>query len=108
MKTAGRGNPNRWARVSSNRPDGVARLKQILLIHGGWEVTKIPVIGEVFFLDFPFYRTFFGASCQPCHKRESQSMPLQCGFEHNFGMFGSRSTANASSLCCAWPGMRGR
>jgi len=58
MKTAGRGNPNRWARVSSNRPDGVARLKQILLIHGGWEVTKIPVIGEVFFLDFPFYRTF--------------------------------------------------
>jgi hypothetical protein len=61
MKTAGRGNPNRWARVSSNRPDGVARLKQILLIHGGWEVTKIPVIGEVFFLDFPFYRTFLGA-----------------------------------------------
>jgi hypothetical protein len=44
--------------VSSNRPDGVARLKQILLIHGGWEVRKNPVVGEVFFLDFPFYRTF--------------------------------------------------
>ena len=57
MKTAGRENPNRWATVSSNRAPGAGRSEQILLIEVGCEARKLPAGAEVFFLDFPFYRT---------------------------------------------------
>jgi hypothetical protein len=54
MKIAGRKNPNRWARVSSNRAHGVVGQNRILLILVGCEARKIPAMGDVFFLTFPF------------------------------------------------------
>jgi hypothetical protein len=32
--------------------------EQILLNHVGWEARKSPAVAGVFFLDFPFYRTY--------------------------------------------------
>ena len=56
MKTAGRETPNRWAAKLSNRAHGTEG-QNIPLNYAGCEGRKIPAAGEVFFLDFPFYRT---------------------------------------------------
>jgi hypothetical protein len=53
MKTTARENPNRWARVSSNRAHGMAGQNRILLIQVGCEARKIPAMGDVFFLTSP-------------------------------------------------------
>jgi len=34
------------------------RSEQLSLVHVGWEARKTPAAGEVFFLDFPLYRTY--------------------------------------------------
>ena len=40
-------------------PESLARkVRTIRLIHVGWEARKAPVDAVVFFLDFPFYRTY--------------------------------------------------
>ena len=57
MKTAGRGTQNGYATVRSQPSTCGGRPEQILLNHVGWKARKNPVIGDVFFLDFPFYRT---------------------------------------------------
>jgi hypothetical protein len=57
MKTAGRRNPNRWATAPCTPSQGRDRSEQISLAHVGWEARKTPAAGEVFFLDFPLYRT---------------------------------------------------
>ena len=46
--TALRNEPSLWG----NRP------KQPSFDHTGWGVRKYPAAAEVFFLDFPFYRTY--------------------------------------------------
>src|ERR1700675_5044170 len=33
------------------------RQVRTLVVHGGWEARKTPAVAEVFFLDFPLYRT---------------------------------------------------
>ena len=58
MKTAGKENQNFCAAAPSNRVHGAAGQEQILLNDVGCESRKIPAAGEVFFLDFPFYRTY--------------------------------------------------
>src|SRR3984957_5077389 len=57
MKTAGRGNPNRWATAPCTPSPWRGRLEHISLDHMGWETRKTPAAAEVFFLDFPLYRT---------------------------------------------------
>jgi hypothetical protein len=56
---------NRWERNLKSLDRRVqqpsnwcGRSEQILLTHGGCEARKIPAAGKVFFLDFPFYRTY--------------------------------------------------
>src|SRR6266446_10268978 len=85
MKTAERENPNRRPQCVANRADGAASqyrscsimwaakqenfqpaekcffltspfIEQILLNYVGCEARKLPAGGEVFFLDFSFYR----------------------------------------------------
>src|SRR5580704_8002416 len=58
MKTAGRGNPNRWSTASCTPSLWRGRSEQISLDHMGWETRKTPAVAEVFFLDFPLYRTY--------------------------------------------------
>src|SRR6266404_2197324 len=58
MKIAGRENPNRWTKASSNRTPGAAVQEQILLHQTGCESRKSPAGAGVFFLDSPFYRTY--------------------------------------------------
>jgi hypothetical protein len=53
MKTAGRENPNRWAKVAGHRAPGCGRSEQIQLNQVGCEARNIPADAEVFFLDFP-------------------------------------------------------
>jgi hypothetical protein len=57
MKTAGRRNPNRWATAARTPSLWRGRSEQISLDQVGWEARKTPAAGEVFFLDFPLYRT---------------------------------------------------
>jgi hypothetical protein len=58
MKTAGRGNPNHWG-YSAQRPSPWRGWsEQISFDHVGWVARKTPAAGDVFFLDFPLYRTF--------------------------------------------------
>jgi hypothetical protein len=54
MKTAGRGNPKRWATTSQQPSTWRGRSEQILFIHMGCEVRKIPAAGEIFFLTSAF------------------------------------------------------
>jgi hypothetical protein len=56
MKTAGRRNPNRWV-SAPGIPSPWRGKSELSLVHEGWEATKTPAAGEVFFLDFPLYRT---------------------------------------------------
>ena len=56
MKTAGRRNPNRWVTAPCT-PRPWCGWSELSLVHGGWEARKTPAAGEVFFLDFPLYRT---------------------------------------------------
>jgi hypothetical protein len=58
MKTAGRRNPNRWATVPNTLGLWRGRSEQLSLDHLGWEARKTPAAAEVFFLDFPLYRTY--------------------------------------------------
>ena len=58
MKTAGRENPNRWGNASSKPSTSRGSSEQILLNHVGCEARKSPAVAGVFFLDFPFYRTY--------------------------------------------------
>src|ERR1700730_13693568 len=57
MKTAGRRTPNRWATVPCTPSQWRGRSEPISLDHLGWEARKTPADGDVFFLDFPLYRT---------------------------------------------------
>ena len=57
MKTAGRRNPNRRATVPCTPNQSRGRSEPISLDHLGWEARKTPADGDVFFLDFPLYRT---------------------------------------------------
>jgi hypothetical protein len=57
MKTAGRRNPNRWVTAPCT-PRSWCGWSELSLVHGGWEARKTPAAGEVFFLDFPLYRTY--------------------------------------------------
>src|SRR5215831_18581790 len=54
MKTAGRKDPNRWAKHVQRPSTWCGRSKQILLIHGGCEARKIAAMGEIFFLTSTF------------------------------------------------------
>jgi hypothetical protein len=78
MKTAGRGNPNRWDNASSNRAHGAEVQNRILLIQVGCEARKIPAMGDIFFLTFPL-------------SRNSPLVELSCGssddLESQFGGF---------------------
>jgi hypothetical protein len=58
MKTAGRENPNRWTKASSKSSTWRGSSEQILLHQVGCEARKSPAGVGVFFLDFPFYRTY--------------------------------------------------
>jgi hypothetical protein len=58
MKTAGRGNPNRWAKAPYTPSPWRGRSEQISLDRMGLETRKTPAVGEVFFLDFTLYRTY--------------------------------------------------
>jgi hypothetical protein len=65
MKTAGRGNPNRWATAPCTPSPWRGRSEHISLDHTGWETRKTPAAAEVFFLDFPLYRTYQAESAKP-------------------------------------------
>jgi len=56
MKTAGRRNPNRWV-TAPDTPSPWRGRSEFVLDQMGWEARKTPAVGEVFFLDFPLYRT---------------------------------------------------
>ena len=58
MKTAGRENPNQGGRSAPQPSTWRGGSEQILLHQVGCEARKIPADAEVFFLDFPFYRTY--------------------------------------------------
>jgi hypothetical protein len=49
---------NRYATMRSKPSTWSGRLEQILLIQAGWKARKHPAVREVFFLTFPFYRTY--------------------------------------------------
>src|SRR5712691_5762073 len=54
MKTAGRENPNRPARLCHEPSPWGGRPKPFLLNQGGWRARKRPAEGRVFFLTSPF------------------------------------------------------
>jgi hypothetical protein len=58
MKTAGSGNQNRYATMRSKPSIWTGRLEEILLIHAGWKARKQLALREIFFLTFPFIRTY--------------------------------------------------
>jgi hypothetical protein len=41
-----------------NQISGIRGQHKIFLHYVGWKVRKYPAVGEVFFLDFPFYRAY--------------------------------------------------
>ena len=57
MKTAGRENPNHWAKVSSSRAHGAEVQNRSCSIMWAGKQEKVRPLQGVFFLDFPFYRT---------------------------------------------------
>jgi hypothetical protein len=57
MKTAGKENPNRCAITRQPNRDAGAEARTISAQSGGLESKKTSGHGEVFFLDFPLYRT---------------------------------------------------
>src|SRR5713226_8155359 len=54
MKTAGRENPNRPARLCHEPSPWGGRPKPFLLNQGGWSARRRPAEGRVFFLTSPF------------------------------------------------------
>src|SRR4029077_16891349 len=72
MKTAGRRNPNRWAIMPRTPSLWRGRSKRLSLVHVGWEARKTPAAGEVFFLDFPLYRTSQDLAAVPSDVAPSQ------------------------------------
>jgi hypothetical protein len=54
MKTADRENPNSPDRLCKKPSPWGGRQEASSLIHAGWRARKIPAVGEVFFLAFPF------------------------------------------------------
>jgi hypothetical protein len=58
MKTAGKGNPNHWGYSAQHPSPWRGSSEQISLDDVGWEARKTPAAGDVFFLDFPLYRTY--------------------------------------------------
>jgi hypothetical protein len=58
MKIAGRRNPHCLGHIALRPSPWRGSSEQISLDRLGWEARKTPADGEVFFLDFPFYRTF--------------------------------------------------
>jgi len=54
MKTAGRGNANRWAAKLSNRANGAAGQNRSCSIKWAAKVEKFQPLDEFFFLTFPF------------------------------------------------------
>src|ERR1700722_17159966 len=72
MKTAGRENQNRWAKIASNRAHGAEVQHRSCSINWAAKQEKVRADGGVFFLDFPFYRTYRELSdCRPgsCGRR---------------------------------------
>src|SRR5262249_7559837 len=66
MKTAGRENPNRWAKHVQRPSTWCGRSRRILLIHGGCEARKIAAMGEVFLLTSTFIELpghYFRVAC---------------------------------------------
>jgi hypothetical protein len=57
MKTAGRRNLNRWVTAPCT-PSPWRGRSELSFDQVGWEARKTPAAGEVFFLDFPLYRTY--------------------------------------------------
>jgi hypothetical protein len=57
MKTADGKNPNRWATMPGNRAHGAEGQNKSCSIKWAEKAENFSR-GEVFFLDFPFYRTF--------------------------------------------------
>jgi hypothetical protein len=69
------GNENRWERKPE--PPGRRALQpstwrgsseQILLLQMGCEARKRPAVADVFFLDFPFYRTYQELAFRVCDR----------------------------------------
>src|SRR5579859_6010705 len=58
MKTSGRGNPNLRAFSALHPRPWRGSSEHVSLDYVGWEGRKTPAAGDVFFLDFPFYRTY--------------------------------------------------
>jgi hypothetical protein len=54
MKTAGRENPNRWAKVSNNRAHGAAGQNRSRSIKWAEKQEKLQPMEECFFLTSPF------------------------------------------------------
>jgi hypothetical protein len=54
MKTANRENPNSRYGLCNEPSKWGGRREAISLIYRGWKVRKVPAMGEVFFLTFPF------------------------------------------------------
>src|SRR5258705_1843279 len=79
MKIAGRENPNRWTKASSNRALGAAVQEQILLHQTGCESRKSPAGAGVFFLDSPFYRTYKTAGTAKLRGSRTRHLMLWIG-----------------------------
>ena len=58
MKIAGGENPNHGVAWPRNRAQRRGGAEQISLDQVGCEAEQIPAEGDVFFLDFSFYRTY--------------------------------------------------
>jgi hypothetical protein len=67
MKTAAKENARRWATTSQQPSSWRGRPEQISFVQMGCEARKLAATGEIFFLDFSFYRTIqhLGRRCHP-------------------------------------------
>ncbi len=70
MKTAGRENPNRWARVFSNRARGAAGQNPCLFKWAAKQ-EKLQSLEELFFLTSTFIELFSDTLCQVCRRLSS-------------------------------------
>jgi hypothetical protein len=96
MKTAGRRNPNRWAIMPRTPSLWRGRSEQLSLVHVGWKARKTPAAGEVFFLDFPLYRTY-QAPALPSHVGRKQRRDI---FRASMGWESIFSDAIGVALLC--------
>ena len=58
MKNRWKKNPKSLGHSVQQPSTWCGRSEQILLNQVGWEARKVPASAGVFFLDFPFYRTY--------------------------------------------------